>query len=53
MFKKGVMTGAHCRQLSAVNSKTAVENKTQTLRFQIRESNKLQRIDTNNETLTN
>ena len=28
------MTGAHCRQHSAVNLKTAVENKTQALRFQ-------------------
>ena len=41
IFKKGVMTGAHCSQNSAVISKTAVENKTQALRFQIRESNKL------------
>lgn len=41
LFRKGAMTGAHCRQHSAVNLKTAVENKTQALRFQIRESNKL------------
>ena len=32
------MTGAHCRQHSAVNFNTAVENKTKALRFQISES---------------
>lgn len=41
IFKKGVMTGAHCKQNSAVNSDTAVENKTKALRFKTRESNKL------------
>lgn len=36
LFRKGAMTGAHCRQHSAVNLNTAVENKTQALRFQIK-----------------
>jgi hypothetical protein len=51
IFKKGVMTGAHCRQNSAVNSKTAVENKTQALRFQTRESKKYRKQVMQNEEL--
>lgn len=47
------MTGAHCRQHSAVNFNTAVENKTKALRFQIKESNNFRKLVMQNEKFPN